>query len=250
MYETDFIKIYKELEQLNKADITEEPLLETTNKIIKRFDRPFYSGSFSGLNNISFREPSPEELAKKAEEQAKAEEEKRKRKRKSELITAAKRLTTADGAHGYNKRYASEILQNEEYPAVDPETLELVYDAVQKEELIQQAKEVAEEKRIASIIKGQQTRAANQAKAATMVTWYGYATINGQKRKVATKSLPEDTDQTECYEVVKQQALKYINQEAHECRVFGEPFKCSIKLLITRKPYKGKEETVDTISLK
>lgn len=246
MYETEFMKLYEELKQLNSLEEPKPSLQESSNKIIDRFNKPWYSGDFAGLNGISNKGPSPEELAKKAEE----EEAKRRQKEKAEAIAAAKKVTTEDAAYSFNKKYRKQILQDEEYPVIDPTTIELLYDHAKKEELIQQTDKWFQEKREASALKSQQTRAANLAKAAATVMWYGYAIINGAQRKVAAKGMPEDADQAECIEAIKQIALKYLEEEAHECRVFGEPFKCSSKLAVTSKPYSGKEKRVDIISLK
>ena len=247
MYKTDFMKTYEELDTLVN---TEEHLQEANNKVVNRFNKPWYSGSFRGLNDISNTGPSPEELAKKAAE----EEEARIQKAKADFIAAAEKVATENSAHYFNNRHRKEIIKNEDYPVVDPVTMELVYDSAKKEEILQQAATWISDKSTANALKAQQSRLERQAKEKerleTTTMWYGYATINGQKRKIASKGIPNETEQTECFEIIKQIALQYLRREAHECKAFGEPFKCSSKLVVTRTPRKGTEETIDTISLR
>lgn len=228
MVKTDFLDIYEELDTINEAS---------------GLSNTWYSGYARGLNDISTR-TSEDKLADEAKKKAQEEEELLKQQEETKkILAAAKKATTKKRACMYNIRYSTKILQNENYPAVDPETLELVYDMAKKEEITSQAYAILDDLHAT-------TKAASAIKDSTLVRWRGFATINGKSLSVASKKFPEDTPQEECYEAIKQLALTQIRQMAHDCRVFGEPFNCSSKLIIARTPYNGREEKVDTISLK
>lgn len=221
--DSEFNKVYEELNNITEA-----------NKIVSRFNKPWYSGSFSGLNGISTRrEPkTPEQIAQ--------EEEERKKQEKETRIQTAMYYKSADT---YHHRYQKEILSDPEWPAMDPVTRERVYDPIRKEELVKQSIEAVAQSREQAYQKGLETKAAKKAAQARTYHWEATYTINGHAYKVG-KSVLNNEDPEVTRKLIKQAAVKRIKQELHECTVFGEPFDWDGKVIITCTPPKGSEEDI------
>ena len=226
MIETEFMKLYEELEQLNT--------LEEDNKVVSRFNKPWYSGSFRGLNDISTRQSpkTPEQIEQEKEEREKQEKE-----------TRIKNAMLYKPADTYNWRYQQQILSDLDWPALDPETRERVYDPVRKEELVKQSVTNKEQAYQQAQQKSLETRAARQAEKSRTYHWEATYTINNKKYKVGKNVLDNEEPDTTC-NLMKRAALKRIKQEKHECTVFKEPFSYDGKIIVTRTSPAGKKTKV------
>lgn len=250
-FNNEFMELYEELSDITEtrsrydtgnvwiATIQED--LQEANKIVNRIaDSPWYSGSFSGLNDISTRTAkiSPEE----AERRAKEEEERKLEAERKYFENIAKKAIETDRVPFYNCNHKYEIRNKEYCPAIDLETKEFVYDTTQKEEILKASQDIVDQKRKAAAAKGQQTKANNQAAQAKTYLWTAYYTLGGKTSIVVDKVIG-NTNPEEACERVKQKALAKLKQERHECRVFNEPFLWDGKLLITITDPQGNDKT-------
>ena len=210
--------------------------LQEANKIVQRFDRPVYSGSFSGLNNIAGG-TSADVLERKK----KAEEE----QERKEYERAANKAIAENRVAFYNHNHRYEIMKKDYCPAVDLETNEFVYDPEQKEEILKASESIVDEVRSAAAQKGLRTKAANQAAEAEFNAkahvWTAYYTINNRTYTVTNKVLGNEDPESACAEI-KAKAIQRIKAEMHECRMFKEPFQWDGKLTITVTPPRGEDE--------
>jgi hypothetical protein len=221
--DSEFNKVYEELNNINEA-----------NKVVSRFSNPWYSGSFRGLNDISTAQ------APKTPEQIAQEEEERKKREKEAKIQKAMLYKSVDT---YHYRWRQEILSDPEWPAMDPETRERVYDPARKEELVKQSVEKVVQAQEQAYLKGLETKAANKAALARTYHWEAAYTIGGKTFTVG-KNIIDNEDPEASRKLVKQAAVERIKQEMHECRVFGERFEWDGKMTITCTPPKGSDEDV------
>lgn len=123
--ENDFLKTYN-----NMSSLWEDCDLEVTesNNITNRFaNSSSYSGYASGLGSISTRiVPGPKAAQNKEEIKL----------RDRCLVAAQKAIESGDEAiERYNRGRWSRYFDRPFIPAIDPETLELVYDQVKKSDL-------------------------------------------------------------------------------------------------------------------
>lgn len=123
--ENDFLRTYDEIDSLwedNDFEITE------SNNITNRFaSNPSYSGYASGLESISTRiTPGP-----------KAVQNKEDIKLRDKCLAAAQKAieSGAEAIERYNRGRWSRYFDRPFIPAIDPETLELVYDQVKKSDI-------------------------------------------------------------------------------------------------------------------
>lgn len=216
--DSEFNKVYEELDSINEGSST----------------RPWYSGYARGLNNISTRmtPKSPEQIAQEEEERRKQEQE-----------TRIKNAIGNKSVDTYHYRYQQEILSDPEWPALDPETRERVYDPERKEELVKQSIENKEQAYKQSYQKGLEARAIQKANKDRTYHWSATYTINRKKYKVGKDVLDNESPEETC-DLIRRGALKRIKQEKHECTVFKEPFSWDGKITITCTPPKGTEEVV------
>jgi hypothetical protein len=196
--------------------------------------RTWYSGYARGLNDISTR------VAPASPEQVAQEEEERRKQEKEDRIKKAMLYKSADT---YHYRWQQEILSDPEWPALDPETRERVYDPKRKEELVKQSLENREQAYKQSVQKGLETKAAKQAEKDRTYRWTVAYTINKENHKLGKNVLGNENPEATC-DLIKQAALKRIKQEKHECDVFKEPFSWDGKITITCTPPKGAEEVI------
>ena len=121
--ETEFLKTYNEIDQLWEE-------LEESNNITRRFaNSSSYSGYASGLGNISTRiTPGP-----------KAVQSKEDIKLRDKCLAAAQRAIESGEVEGYNRGRWSRYFDRAFVPAIDPETLELIYDQVRKSDIMSRA---------------------------------------------------------------------------------------------------------------
>ena len=238
--------------------------LQEANKIVQRFDRPVYSGSFSGLNNIAggtsadelerkkkaeeeAKKKVEEEAKKKAEEEAKkkAEEEQRLEWERKEFEKAANKAIAENRVAFYNYNHRYDISRKDYCPAVDLETNEFVYDPARKEEILKASESIVDEVRSAAAQKGLRTRAANQAAEAEFnakaYVWTAYFTFNDGTHTVTNKVIGNEDPEGACAEI-KAKAIQRIKAEMHECKMFKEPFQWDGKLIITVTPPRGEDE--------
>lgn len=210
--------------------------LQEANKIVQRFDRPIYSGSFSGLNDIAGG-TSADVLERKK----KAEEE----QERKEYERAAKKAIAENRIAFYNHNHRYDISRKEYCPAVDLETKELIYDPAQKEEILKASQSIVDEVRSAAAQKGLRTRAANQAAEAEFnakaYVWTAYFTFGDETHTVTNKVIGNEDPEGACAEI-KAKAIQRIKAEMHECRMFKEPFQWDGKLIITVTPPRGEDE--------
>lgn len=230
---TDFIKIYEELDQL----------YETNNKITGRFDRPIArGGNWFGIDT----KYSEDELARM--EQEKAEEAKRKAEReKKQLLDRhlelASKVTTKDEAHQFNRRHEPKVNRNNFLPLIDPETLELVYDEEGKQSCLDQMRAWVDN----NLKTAAEERAARDA---TNYTWH--CRLGKTNQMLATQYFPKDANQEECIQTMKQLGKDALNKLAREARAWGGTFDCDGRIIITYVPdpaHKHREETVKVIQL-
>lgn len=214
--------------------------LQEANKIVQRFDRPVYSGSFSGLNNIAGG-TSADVLERKK----KAEEEQQLERERKEYERAANKAIAENRVAFYNHNHRYDISRKDYCPAVDLETNEFVYDPVQKEEILKASESIVDEVRSAAAQKGLRTKAANQAAEAEFnakaYVWTAYFTFNDGTHTVTNKVIGNEDPEGACAEI-KAKAIQRIKAEMHECRMFKEPFQWDGKLIITVTPPRGEDE--------
>lgn len=214
--------------------------LQEANKIVQRFDRPVYSGSFSGLNNIAGG-TSADELERKK----KAEEEQRLEWERKEFEKAANKAIAENRVAFYNYNHRYDISRKDYCPAVDLETNEFVYDPARKEEILKASESIVDEVRSAAAQKGLRTRAANQAAEAEFnakaYVWTAYFTFNDGTHTVTNKVIGNEDPEGACAEI-KAKAIQRIKAEMHECKMFKEPFQWDGKLIITVTPPRGEDE--------
>jgi hypothetical protein len=123
--ENDFLNTYN-----NMSSLWEDGDLEITesNKITNRFaNSPSYSGYASGLGSISTRiVPGPKAAQNKEDIKL----------RDKCLVAAQKAIEAGDEAiERYNRGRWSRYFDRSFIPAIDPETLELVYDQAKKSDI-------------------------------------------------------------------------------------------------------------------
>lgn len=222
-----------EADSLYVSELEEElNTLDEGNKVIDRFNKPYYSGSFSSLNGISTR-PTP-----KSPEQIAQEEEERKKQEKEDKIEYAIYGTSVNT---YHYRHQQEILSDPEWPALDPKTRERVYDPARKKDLVMQSVEYKKQEFQQAAQKAAETRAAKQAEKARSYHWVATYTINKEIFNIG-KNVIGNEDPEAMRKLMKQTAVKRIKQEMHECKVFGERFDWDGKITITCTPPKESGE--------
>jgi hypothetical protein len=227
--DTPLLEAFEELDKLTEA-----------NKVINRVaNNPWYSGAFRGLNDISTKQ-----TPKSAEEIAQEEEERRKQE-KEQHIRNAMLYKKPDV---YNARYQQTILTDPEWPALDPETKERIYDPVRKEEVVKQSVERRELAQQQAYQKGLETKAANKLKKEQTYYWQATYTLNNRTYKIGKNIVGNDDPDTAC-ELIKLAALRRIKEEKHECTVFNEPFQWDNTLTISCTPPKGSSKVVAEISV-
>lgn len=123
--ENDFLKTYNNMSSLWEDS---DPEITESNNITRRFaNSSSYSGYASGLGNISTRiVPGPN--AARTKEDIKL--------RDRCLAAAQKAIESGDAAvETYNRGRWSRYFDRSFIPAIDPETLELVYDQNKKSDI-------------------------------------------------------------------------------------------------------------------
>jgi hypothetical protein len=254
MFNNEFMKLYEELSNIDKAKQATPEIshcegdLQEANKIVNRIaNNPWYSGGFSGLNDISTR-VSPEEIERKAKEEEErrleAEERRLEAERKElelEQQKAEKKAlkAIADGSilqYNFNNRY--HISHYDVWPAIDLDTKELVYDKDTKEQILQDSERITRERQKEYNAK---YSAARKQRLETEYTWTAHFTI-GDKRYAKVEKVQGNDDPEGACERVKQKALAVLKQERHECRVFNEPFQWDGKLVITVAEPHGEDQ--------
>ena len=259
MLETEFMKLYEELDKINK-DIPIEEILNETNKIVRRFaNSGWYSGYARGLNNIDNRVDDKElELKAKAEEERKRKEAEAKAKRaeatKQAQLQLAQQAIDASTWDEYNKAHIYKIRTKDWCPAIDPDTQQLVYDAQRKEEILrpieaQLAREEAEQRRVQQQ-KDAERRAKERADAAITYCWRASATINGKTGYTNYRHIVGNDNPEAAAKEVLQKEIDFLREEQKECRAFGEPFNWDGKVTIYCKDPTGKEEVYKVVSFK
>jgi len=227
--DTPLLETFEELDKLTEA-----------NKVINRVvSNPWYSGAFRGLNDISTKQ-----TPKSAEEIAQAEEERRKQE-KEEHIRNAMLYKKPDY---YNDRYQQKILTDPEWPALDPETKERIYDPIRKEEVVKQSVERRELAQQQAYQKSLETKEANKLKKEQTYYWQVTYTINNRTYKVGKNVVGNDDPDTTC-ELMKLAALRRIKEEKHECTVFKEPFQWDNTLTIRCTTPRGSSRIVASVSV-
>lgn len=259
MLETEFMKLYEELDKINK-DIPTEEILNETNKIVRRFaNNGWYSGYASGLNDIDNRAGDKElELKAKAEEERKRKEAEAKAKReeaaKQAQLQLAQQAIDTGTWDEYNKTHKYNIRRKDWCPAIDPDTQQLVYDVQRKEEILrlidaQLNQERAEQRRIQQQ-KDAEIRAKERADAAITYCWRASATINGKTGYTNYRHIVGNDNPEAAAKEVLQKEIDFLREEQKECRAFGEPFNWDGKVTIYCKDPTGKEEVYKVVSFK
>ena len=160
----------------------------------------------------------------------------------------------ADGkVDEYNYSFRHQIRQDEQCPAVDPVSGELVYDIAKKETILKQTEATYAERRRAAAAYAAKVRAEKsaEAKADKKITYVWTASYVINNRTFSIRStIVGNNNPDDSAEQVTQKALKRIQQEEHECLVFKEPFSWDGKLTITYKDPTGKEELYKVIDTK
>ena len=197
---------------------------------------PWYSGSFSGLNDIS-KSRSPEDVAaeaeaKKAEEDRLAAKEADKLRARREAI--AKRYIEEGRAAEYNLKYHRDISLRDWCPAIIEETNELTYDPELKNTIAEKAfKERTERNR------QQQAQALQKLDGKTK--WFGTYIVNGEPHEAIT--LKGDTPAA-----ASQNLIKLINNKKSAARYTGEEFDWDGTVRITKcKKPDGTEEVFEAL---
>ncbi len=228
----NFNTIYKELSDINEA---------TT--------RTWYSGYARGLNDISTR-VTPQELEHEAERKAKEEEERRLEyerqapEREQKALEhnkqfaerEARRAIAANKIIQYNCREQYHIRQYDYWPAVDPDTKELVYDADAKEKILQVSHELLSTQRSTASKKAHADR---KKRLENEYTWTASYTLWGDQYTITEKIQGNDDPEGAC-ELVKQKALAQLKKEKQLCRELNmlSRFQWDGKLLVTvAEPY-------------
>lgn len=217
MIKTDFMKLYEELDNLNEAN----------NKVTGRFDRPIArNGSWFGIDT----KYSEAELAKMEQDKLAAEEAEKAREIKQHL-EKAKKVDTADKAYQFNYRYRRNIFGENGYlPAIDPETLEPVYDAQRKKEI----EDAWFGYRLAGIDKAAEERAAREQELKdSSYKWNSYATVNGKRKCLGFQYFPKDAAPEDCIPAMRKLGATALNKIMKDQRAFQEPFECDGLLTIT-----------------
>jgi hypothetical protein len=243
---------------LTEADFG-ETITEASRSIASRYGSTgWYSGYASGLNDISNRVDDKEraQIAAAAEERRQKQAAQRaayraaKEERETQrYLTKAREAIAADTIDEYNYEFVYEIRMRDYCPAIDPVTKELVYDSKQKEEILKPVDARKEEEEAERRKKEAERRARAKADAARTYTWIASYVINGRTFSMK-KNVVGNKDPESAASMVSNIALKRIAQEAHECKVFKEPFSWDGKLSISYKTPDGTEEHFRTFKAK
>lgn len=227
--DTPFLEAFEELDKLTEA-----------NKVINRVvNNPWYSGAFRGLNDISTKS-----TPKSAEKIAQEEEERRKQEKELHIRNAM----LYKKPDVYNARYQQTILTDPEWPALDPETKERIYDPVRKEEVVKQSVERRELAQQQAYQKSLEAEAANRLNKERTYYWQVTYTLNNKTYKIGKNIIGNDDPDTTC-ELMKLAALRKIKEEKHECTVFNEPFQWDNILIISCTPPKGTSRVVAELTV-
>ena len=225
------------------AGITEADFssgLQEANKIVRGVaNNPWYSGSFIGLNDIDTR-VTPEEKARVAAEnearrqrQAELEAERRAaalERRKQMAIKVAEDAIAKGVIDEYNEAHRASILASPDiYPAIDPETKELVFDRAEQKRILdpitQRVNAEKEAKKAAE--KEAAKKAAERREAEKPITYYLYpeVVINGETMRSpeGTRVVGQDNLVKAAKEVAREE-LKWVNTERKFYVASGHPF--------------------------
>ena len=235
---------------LTEADFG-ETITEASRSVASRYGSTgWYSGYASGLNDISNRVDDKEraQIAAAEEERRQKQAAQRaayraaKEERETQrYLTKAQEAIAAGTIDEYNYEFVYEIRTRDYCPAIDPVTKELIYDPKQKEEILKPVDARKEEEEAERRKKEAERRARAKADAARTYTWIASYVINGRTFSM-TKRVVGNKDPESAASMVSNIALKRIAQEAHECKVFKEPFSWDGKLSISYKTPDGNTE--------
>ena len=233
--------------------------LQEANKIVRGIaNNPWYSGDFRCLNDVDTR-VTPEEKARVAAEnearrqrQAELEAERRaraKEKNKQLAIQRAEDAIAKGVIDEYNKEWRLRILStanSDVYPAIDPETKELVFDMAEKKRILDPIMQGVEAEKEAA------KKAAERRAAEKPITYYLYpeVVINGETMRSpdGTRVVGQDNLVRAAKEVAREE-LKWLNTE-RKCYVAGgHPFNWDGVINVISKNPDGSEETFRTFKV-
>ena len=241
--------------------------LQEANKVVRgAANNPWYSGSFRGLNDIDTR-VTPEEKARIAAEnearrqrQAELEAERRaraKEKNKQLAIQRAEDAIAKGVIDEYNKEWRLSILStanSDVYPAIDPETKELVFDMAEKKRILdpitQRVEAEKEAKKAAE--KEAAKKAAERRAAEKPITYYLYpeVVINGETMRSpkGTRVVGQDNLVRAAKEVAREE-LKWINTERKFYVAGGHSFNWDGVITVISESPDGTEEPFRTFKV-
>jgi hypothetical protein len=241
--------------------------LQEANKVVRGAAKPWYSGGFVGLNDIDTRvtDVERERVARENEErrakQAELEAERKaraKEKNKQLAIQRAEDAIAKGVIDEYNEAYRVSILNginSDVYPAIDPETKELVFDMAEKKRILdpitQRVEAEKEAKKAAE--KEAAKKAAERRAAEKPITYYLYpeVVINGETMRSpsGTRVVGQDNLVRAAKEVAREE-LKWINTERKFYVAGGHPFNWDGVIAIICENPDGTEEPFRTFRVR
>jgi hypothetical protein len=250
------------------AGITEADFgsdLQEANRVVRgAANRPWYSGSFRGLNDIDTR-VTPEEKARVAAEnearrqrQAELEAERRAaalERRKQMAIKVAEDAIAKGVIDKYNEAHRASILASPNvYPAIDPETKELVFDKAEQRRILdpitQRVNAEKEAKKAAE--KEAAKKAAERREAEKPITYYLYpeVVINGETMRSpdGTRVVGQDNLISAAKKVAREE-LDWVNTERKFYVAGGHPFNWDGVITIICKNPDGTEKPFRTFKV-
>ncbi len=251
---------------LTEADFSSG--LQEANKVVRGVaNKPWYSGGFRGLNDIDTRvtDAERERVARENEErrarQAELEAERKaraKEKNKQLAIQRAEDAIAKGVIDEYNKEWRMSILSTinpDVYPAIDPETKELVFDMTEKKRIIdpilQQLEAEREAKKAAD--KEAAARAAARREADKPITYYLYAevVINGETMRDphGTRVVGQDNLVRVAKEVARKE-LDWVNTERKFYVAGGHAFNWDGVITVISENPDGTEEPFRTFRVR
>ena len=239
----------------------EEELTEA-NKIVNRFAHSGrYSGYARGLNNIS-KIVDDQELAQKAaaEEERKAKEAEAEAKRKEAAkqakeaaqqahIEKAQKAIANGTVTDFNKKY-SYAIRVKGYPAIDPETFELVTDTKRIEEILAEVEKQEEQDRAAKRERDAELEAQRKIDAANTYRWCASCTIDGKTGFSKNRLVVGNADPETIAKEVAQEELTWIKDERQFYRLERRPFNWDGKITVWCTAPGGEREVYKVYSCK
>lgn len=239
--------------------------LQEANKVVRGVaNNPWYSGSFRGLNDIDTR-VTPEEKARVAAEnearrqrQAELEAERRAaalERRKQMAIKVAENAIAKGVIDEYNEAHRVSILGTPDvYPAIDPETKELVFDRAEQKRILDPiTQRVNAEKEAKKATEKEAAKKAAERRAAEKpITYYLYpeVVINGETMRSpdGTRVVGQDNLVRAAKEVAREE-LKWVNTEHKFYAAGGHPFNWDGVITIISENPDGTEEPFRTFKV-